>query len=47
MTEDLPSNGVKGHNFDSVNVAYMVEYPAQARLSTTEQKSRRLDFVNS
>jgi N-acetylmuramoyl-L-alanine amidase len=23
MTEDLPSNGVKGHNFDSVNVAYM------------------------
>ncbi len=23
MTEDLPSNGVKGHNYDSVNVAYM------------------------
>lgn len=23
MTEDLPSNGVKGHNFESVNIAYM------------------------
>lgn len=23
MTEDLPSNGVTGHNFDSINVAYM------------------------
>lgn len=23
MTEDLPSNGVKGHNFESINIAYM------------------------
>lgn len=23
MTEDLPSNGVRGHNSDSINIAYM------------------------
>ena len=42
MTEDKPSNGVFGHNFDSINVAYMYRYVDNERVTIRKNLKYKL-----